>query len=417
MPSDLRLEDVTLLDCTGQDPIASCSVEVVGGVITAIERNGATGPSSMARIDGTGLTLMPGLSDAHVHLALIGPGGTHGSGSWIAHVLEVTRLIEAALLEGFTTVRDAGGLEPAYAREVAAGHIPGPRILPSGSILSQTGGHGDLRAQHEASHCEETIPGLVARTEIVDGADAVRRAAREQLRRGASQIKIFASGGILSPTDPLEAVQFSHDEIAAAVDEAERRGTHVLAHCYSAASTKSALAANVRSIEHASLIDEETAEQIATAHAFVVPTLLTLDELAHGPAGAAITDAQRVKLAQVTRHQQTSVQLLHEAGVSIGSGSDLVGPGQGRRGRELVLKAKLLGNHRAILSATRVNAELFGLADRIGTIQVGKDADLILVRGQPLDHIEALAEPDNIRVVVKGGRVVKDLDRRFRPDD
>lgn len=415
MASDLLIENVTLLDCTGRDPITSSSIHVSGAKIVLIGRNGSAKLSSQEMIDGTGLTLMPGLSDAHAHLALIGPGGTHGSNSWISHVLEVTHLIEATLLEGFTTVRDAGGLEPAYAREVEAGHIPGPRILPSGSILSQTGGHGDLRAQHGAVHSGETIAGLVARTEIVDGADAVRRATREQLRRGASQIKIFASGGILSPTDPIDSVQFSHDEIAAAVDVARSWGTYVMAHCYSASSVKKALVAGVRSIEHASMIDDEAAKQIATAQAFAIPTLLTYDELVNGSAGAALTESQRVKLTEMTGHLIASVQLLREAGASIGSGSDLIGPGQSRRGRELVLKANLLGNHNAILSATRTNAELFGLADRIGTVEVGKDADLILVRGQPLNEIEVLAEPENVRVIIKGGRVMKDLDRRYLP--
>lgn len=142
--------------------------------------------------------------------------------------LLVRALIERTLHEGFTTVRDAGGLDPAWAPAVATGRIRGPRILPSGSFLTQTGGHGDFRAAHEADHGLASIPGLVANPEVVDGVDAVRRAAREQLRRGATQIKLFVSGGIISPTDPLESIQFAVEEIAAAVEVArggEWRGT------------------------------------------------------------------------------------------------------------------------------------------------------------------------------------------------
>ena len=177
-------------------------------------------------------------------------------------------VIEGALQEGFTTVRDAGGLEPAWAQAVASGTLAGPRILPAGSPISQTGGHADDRQRHEALHHGHTIPGLVAGFEIADGVDEVRRAAREQLRRGASQVKLMASGGVISPTDPLESLQLSVAEIRVAVEVARSWGTYVMAHCHTTPSVEMALDAGVRSIEHGSILEPATAARIADFCAF-----------------------------------------------------------------------------------------------------------------------------------------------------
>ena len=194
---DLVIRDVAVLDCTGAEPSGRHDVVVRDGRIDSIHRHGEGATVRDAtEVDGSGTTLMPGLTDAHVHFALIGQKGDHGDEPLIDHVLRVATYIDGALDEGFTTVRDAGGLEPAWAKAVEKGLVRGPRILPSGSHLSQTGGHGDARAAHQASHSWASIPGLVARAEVVDGADEVRRAVREQLRRGATQIKLLASAGV-----------------------------------------------------------------------------------------------------------------------------------------------------------------------------------------------------------------------------
>jgi imidazolonepropionase-like amidohydrolase len=324
----------------------------------------------------------------------------------VDYALLVRTLIEQTLHEGFTTVRDAGGLDPAWARAVAVGRIRGPRILPSGSFLTQTGGHGDMREAHEAVHGLPSIAGLVANPEVVDGADSVRRAAREQLRRGATQIKLFVSGGVMSPTDPLESIQFTVGEIAAAVEVARSWGTYVLVHAHTSAAMRNALSAGVRSIEHGSILDEETAQRILAAGAFVVPTLLILTRPRPlGPAEAA-------KAARVSGASRTSVRLAHSGGIPLGSGSDLIGPDQEARAEEIVEKAHEIGPMSALVSATRVNAELVGLADRIGTVEPGKDADLVLVRGNPLDRIETLAEPDGVLFVLQRGEMVRDDEGR-----
>jgi imidazolonepropionase-like amidohydrolase len=410
---DLVIRDVAVLDCTGADPSGRHDVVVRDGKIASIHRSGEGATVRDGReIDGAGTTLMPGLTDAHVHFALIGNKGDHGDEPLINHVLRVAAYIDGALDEGFTTVRDAGGLEPAWARAVENGLLRGPRILPSGSVLSQTGGHGDDRTAHEEIHRQATIPGLIAKHVIVDGADEVRRAAREQLRRGASQIKLLASGGIVSPTDPFDSVQFSAAEIAAAVEVAVSWHTYVLAHCHTSPAIDVAIENGVRSIEHGSLLEEQTAKRMKELGVFMVPTLQTLRMLATYPDRWSLPPEKVAKLKQVEGEAYESVRRADRLGVKVASGSDVVGPWQGRRGEELAIKAELIGAHRAILSATAVNAELFRMEDRIGTVETGKEADLILVGGEPLDRIELLADPTCIPLVLKGGRIVKDADGR-----
>ena len=401
------IRDVAIIDATGAEPDGRRDLLIEDGRINAIGRLGPMA-ADVATIDGAGCTLLPGLTDAHVHFALIGPKGDHGSDALIMHVLAVSRFIEVALQEGFTTVRDAGGLEPTWAHAVASGALAGPRILPSASPISQTGGHADDRQRHQAIHAGETIPGLVAGMVVADGADEVRKAAREQLRRGATQIKLMASGGIISPTDPFESLQLSVAEIAAAVEVARGWGTYVMAHCHTSPSVEMALDAGVRSIEHGSLLEPETAARMAAAGAFMVPTLQTMEFFLGHPDLMDLPPEKLAKAQEIAATAYQSIGIARDAGVKLGSGSDVVGPWQGRRGEELLYKSRVLGPHEAIISATRINAELFGLDGEIGTVAVGKRADLVLVKGQPLEDISLLAEPDNVEVVIQDGVVVKD---------
>lgn len=414
--TDLIIRDVQVLDCTGRDPDGRSDVVIRDGRIAEIRSvRGARVSSRAGTIDGAGCTLMPGLTDAHVHFALIGDDGDSGSDPLVVHVLRVAEIIGRALDEGFTTVRDAGGLEPVWADVVASGRIRGPRILPSGSFISQTGGHADHRAQHEAVHHGVSIPGLVARPEVVDGADAVRRAVREQLRRGATQVKLHASGGIRSPSDPYDSVQLSRDEIAAAVDVARSWGTYVLAHCLTSPAVENALEAGVRSIEHATFLEQATADKMSARGAYMVPTLFAFKRLAGNPAVLNVAASKRrsLDLDEVVRASQQSIEMADAAGVRLGSGSDIVGPDQGGGAREIVSLAELLGAHKAIISATRTNAALFRLESEIGTVEVGKHADLILVKGQPLDDVQLLTDARSIPIVVKGGVVAKDSEARL----
>ncbi len=411
--SRLVIRDVAVLDATGRDPEGRHDVLVEDGKINRLGAETAPVAAGTPVIDGAGCTLLPGLTDAHVHFALIGTKGNHGSDTWIAHVLAVAQMIEGSLDEGFTTVRDAGGLEPAWAKSVSGGQVRGPRILPSGSFISQTGGHGDDRLAHQAVHSGVDVPGLVAGPAIADGVDEVRRAAREQLRRGATQIKLLASGGIVSPTDPFDSIQLSTDEIAVAVEVARSWDTYVLAHCHTSPAVDIAIEAGVRSIEHASFLEQGTAERMAELGTFMVPTLQAFETLAAHPDRWGLSPDKIALLQTVADTAYESIKIADAAGVAIASGSDVVGPWQGRRGEEILFKARVMGAHRAIISATRINAELFRLEHDIGTVEEGKRADLILVKGDPLDDVSILAEPANIPIVLLAGEVVKDAQGRL----
>jgi imidazolonepropionase-like amidohydrolase len=410
---DLVVRDAALLDATGAEPSGRVDVVVRAGRIDSIAKSGSLPVDGrLAEVDGAGCTLMPGLTDAHVHLALIGPNGDHGDDPWVIHVLRVAARLSEALDEGFTTIRDAGGLEPVWRRAVDEGYGRGPRILSSGSVLSQTGGHGDLRRPHQ-QHTPQSIPGLVAHHAVVDGPDEVRRMTREQLRRGATQVKLLTSGGIVSPTDPFDSLQFSVDEIRAAVEAAADFDTYVHAHCHTTPAIERAIDAGVRCIEHASILEPATAKRMADAGVAMVPTLQALDMLANYPERWSLNEEKVARLRSVSQSASESVVIARDAGVRIGSGSDVVGPWQGRRGEEIVIKAGLLGAHDAIISATRTNAEIFGLEKEIGTVEKGKLADLVLVDGEPLTDVSVLADPTRIVAVIKAGEVVKDSGGRL----
>ena len=399
------LEDATLLDGSGRDPVTHQSVLIEGERIAAVGPAGSiAAPDGITIIDCGGSTLMPGLTDAHVHFGLTAESQHAAPESHVSYVLKVIENIGIALDEGFTTVRDAGGLDPAFAVAVDTGQVRGPRSLPSGSFLSQTGGHGDQRDRWVDSS-EPSIPGLRAHTEICDSPDAVRRAAREQIRRGATQVKLMASGGVMSPNDPLESVQFTVEEMSAAVQAARAYGKYVMAHCHTSAAINNALDAGVRSIEHASILDEQTAARLASEDAYLVPTLVVLEILARSD---VVPEFSRAKLDLVRGKMAASVELAERTGVQVGSGSDLLGPRQSRRASELAERARLCGPMGAILSATKTNARLFCMSDQIGAIETGKLADLILVNGDPLADIRLLADAGNVRLVFKAGRLMKD---------
>ncbi len=408
MPS-LLLHNTTVIDGTGADPRPGVSVLIEDGRIARIAAASALTPEREATvIDAGGRFLLPGLTDAHVHFSATEPDG-RATRPLAAFALKVAAFIEETLDQGFTTVRDAGGLDPAWAEVIAKGLLRGPRILPSGAFLSQTGGHGDWRAPHQDT-IESGIGGLVSGFVICDGVDEVRRAARDQLRRGATQIKVMASGGAASPTDPIDATQFTVDELRAAVEEARVRDTYVLAHAYHRQSIANCLDAGVRSIEHANLLDEATAQRMAKEGAFMVPTLVTYEVLAERGEELGMANSSVEKIRYVGASGEESIRIAMAAGVRIGSGSDLLGEPMREKARELALQARGMGTMGAIVAATKTNAELFGMGDRLGTVEEGKLADLIVVDGDPLSDIAVLTDASRIRVVVKEGEVVKDMD-------
>ena len=313
-----------------------------------------------------------------------------------------SRMIDA----GFTTARDVGGADGGLAQAIDLGLIRGPRLLPSGPVLCQTGGHGDFGPPfHPHMH---GIPGLADGTIVCDGPEEVRRAARTALRRGATQLKVCVSGGVLSHSDSLEDSQFTVEELRAAVEEAAARRTYVTAHAHTVGGIRNGLSAGIACFEHGTFLDEETVSAMASAGVALVPTLAVLRVAVERWREMDIPEEMLPRFDGVEDAMNASIKLAHAAGVPIGSGSDLFGPAQDRWGLELALKARLLGPMEAIVSATGTNARIIRRPD-IGTIETGKLADLVAVRGNPLDDPELFDDAANVTLVIKGGRVMKSL--------
>jgi imidazolonepropionase-like amidohydrolase len=243
---------------------------------------------------------------------------------------------------------------------------------------------------------------------IADGADAVRKAAREELRRGAAHIKIMGSGGVASPTDPLDRCQYSDEEIRAAVEEADRAGSYVAAHCHPKEAVRRAAALGVKSIEHATLIDPETAEFVAEKGSFAVPTMATIAALVEEGGKLGLPAASMEKLKRVGDRGLASLEIMKEAGVKMGFGTDLLGSLHVRQSTEFTLRAQVLPAIDVLRSACSVNAELLGQAGMLGSIRAGAAADLLVVDGNPLEDISILATGgDRLSVIMSEGRFHK----------
>jgi imidazolonepropionase-like amidohydrolase len=408
MAETTHLTNAFLVDCTGADPRERASVLAEDGVIREL-RTGRSQRTHRAEIDCSGMTLLPGLTDAHVHIGAVDVNILDQHREYPSNLtaLLMARTLTDTLMQGFTTVRDAGGADWSFKAAVERGVVEGPRLLVSDKPLSQTGGHGDWRSRSETHPPEIFCPTAGMRSVVCDGADAVRRAAREQLRLGADQIKVMASGGAMSPADELRATQYQIAEIRAAVEVAEAAHTYVMAHAYNSGSVRNCLKAGVRSIEHGNLIDEDTAALIARANAFLVPTLVTYEALSEEGDAYGVPENVIRKIHEAREVGIRSLRYAYDAGAKIASGSDLLGPLQNRKARELEIKTEVMSPMESLISATRTNAELFGMQDRIGTMEEGKLADLLVVQGNPLEDISVLQEKKNLKIIMKGGRVVK----------
>jgi len=356
-------------------------------------------------IDLKGRTLMPGLIDAHVHvLAVDLPLDRLSDRPVTLLTLQAAKVLEGMLQRGFTTIRDAGGADGGLAEAVEEGLVHGPRIFPSGMALSQTGGHGDVRPRTQSVETCACCAGGLAGSRIADGVAECRRAARDELRKGATQIKILASGGVASPYDPIWNLQYSEEEVRAIVEEARAWRTYVLAHAYSPEAIRRSIDFGVRSIEHGNLIDRATAEHVAGADAFVVPTLATYDALHRFGRELGFTETNMAKLAEVREAGLGSLEILQRAGVKIGWGTDLLGPMHRHQSREFIIRAEAMAPFDIIRSATLVNAELLNRAGDLGVVAPGARADLIAVDGDPLTDISLLdGQGEHLTQIMKDG--------------
>ena len=408
MASLTVLVGARVIDCTGRDPLEGAAIVVEGGVIREVDPSGRVSrPGGALVLDCRGQTLLPGLTDAHVHVMAVETNilEQHREVPPSLAVLKAGVILRETLLQGYTTVRDCGGADWGLREAVAQGVVPGPRLLVSGRPISQTGGHADMRRRTETGPPLDGCVGMSGR--IADGAAEVRRAVREELRLGADQIKIMASGGAMSPADELETTQYTGEEIRAAVEEARAVGKYVCAHAYSGAAVQNAVAGGVRSVEHGNLMDEAAARALKAADAFLVPTMVTYEILVRDGAQFGIPEANLRKLRLARDRSRESLALAQRLGLRIASGSDLLGPLHVYKPMELELKGEVLSPMEVLISATRTNAELFGWADRIGTVEPGKYADLLVVRGDPLRDLRLFRGPDNLLLVMKEGRIVQ----------
>lgn len=365
------------------------------------------GALDFREIDLAGMSLLPGLIDAHFHaFATETDTATCETYPRTYEAQRARLILEGALQRGFTTVRDVGGGDHGTWLAAEQGLFPSPRLFFCGRAFSQTGGHGDARAPHEpADLCGCAPSGALA--DLVDGADALRKAAREALRQGAHHLKIFLSGGISTPSDPIDYLQFSDDEIAAVVDEASRRGRYVAAHAYTTESIARAIRLGVRSIEHGNLIDATAARLVAAAGAFVVPTLATYDALHRFGRKTGAPAHTLAKLADVREQGLDAIRICRAEGVALGFGTDLLGPHHRLQREEFRLRSAVETPFETLQSATSVNAALLNMAGRLGVIARGAFADFLVIDGNPLEDIGLLGTDSiAIRQIWSRGRQV-----------
>ena len=383
-------------------------VLVEGGIVNEVADRQIRAEAA-TRIDLGGRTLMPGLIDAHIHLVL-----TEVNLQLLSDV-PLTLLsakgsvaMRAMLMRGFTTLRDTGGADWGLKAAVEQGLFVGPRLFISGQPISQTGGHGDFRKRTQTGFRCACCSGLSWTSRVADGVPEVVRAVRDELRKGADQIKIMASGGVASQLDPLESLQFRIDEIEAAVDEAARWGTYVCAHAYSPKAIERSVRAGVRTIEHGNLIDEPTARLMAERGAFVVPTLVTYDSMRRRGMEYGLSRYSLAKNDIVLEAGLRSLETCRAAGVEIGFGSDLLGQLQDDQANEFLIRARVLSPQEVIRSATLVNARIVRKEGKLGELVAGAHADLLVVDGDPYRDLSVFqGDGARIAAIMLDGRFVK----------
>jgi len=361
-------------------------------------------------IDVAGRTLMPGLIDAHCHITglSLSPKNIAYPASAIADA--AASYLRNSLMDGFTTIREAGGADHSIARRLADGAIVGPRLFYSGRALTQTGGGADFRTPAETSDpCGHASPFSVMSV-IVDGVDEVRRAAREELRRGATQIKLFASGGVVFPSEAHATIyEFSDAELRAAVEEATARGTYAMAHVYTDEGVRRCLRAGVRSIEHANFVSQDTVAMMADHRVYFDPTFISLVQRIESAGDTQLPDRIVRNLERTVARGQEVYEWARRRDVPIAFGTDLWGPeAQKSQLREFETRAGLDSPAAIIRSATATNAELLMQEGKLGVIAPGAYADLLVVDGDPLADLRVMTDPQrNLKVIMKDGVLYK----------
>lgn len=393
----IAIHQVCLINGTG-DLHDNATVLVRGTkILAAGPSNEVRIPKGAVRIDGRGLSMIPGLIDCHVHLCLGGEPdvvGTLESEQPSYTLLKSATHAKATVEAGFTTVRDVGSRDHSIftlKQAIDSGLLPGPRIVGAGLVICMIGGHARFIGQE------------------VEGTEQVRRVVAEQVAAGAGVIKIIASGGVLTPGTSPDEAQMTMEELAAAVDAAQQAGKRVAAHAHGAAGMKNAIHAGVRSIEHATLLDEESGALMKRYGVYMVPTLSALATTAACRPGCGIPEGALAKAKSMTKRHQASFKAAHQSGIAIAMGTDAGTPFNyhGENAQELErMVAFGMTPMEAIVASTATAAQLIGIQDSVGTLTKGREADLVILKGNPLRRIGILRNRDKIVGVMKAGKFV-----------
>ena len=417
-PSSTLIQNVRIWDGTADSLTGSMNLLVEGKLITRVSSDVIKAPAGARVIDGANRVLMPGLIDMHQHLAI-----THGmpdmrnNTDWMYNGALAGAQAHKMLLRGFTTVRDIGGPTIGLARVIDEGRIPGPRIYSSGAFISQTSGHGDMRNYndpHPNITGELHIMDRLGWGYLADGPTEVTRAVREVLRSGATQLKLMAGGGVASYFDPIETIQYTPEELRAAVTAAANYDTYVAVHAYTDAAIRQALEAGVMSIDHGMLMEEATMKLMAEKGAFLSPQVFIFSG---GLELDWFTDENRRKLAQVSAGLDNEMKLAKKHNVKIVFGTDMFQEELwAKQNLELGMRLKWFTSVEVLRQATSTAAELLSLCNTrnpykdgpLGVIQEGAYADFLIVDGDPVKDVRVLEDPaGNMKVIMKDGIVYK----------
>jgi imidazolonepropionase-like amidohydrolase len=408
MPSIL-LKNARIFDGTNAECPEGMQVLVEAGLIREVSDKPIK-VSDARTIDVAGHTLMPGLIDAHIHAYFCDMNWRKTDAAGEAYrTAHAVRMLSFALDCGFTTVRDIGGGDYGLWRAIEDRLIRAPRFFYAGKILSMTGGHGDTRLMNEHAHTQGycSCGDANALNVVADGVDACIKAVREELRRGAHCIKIMASGGVASPTDPIWMNQYREDEIRAIVNETAERRTYVSAHCHPTSAIRRCVEYGVRAIEHGSLMDDETAKAVFERGAFVVPTVVTAFAFAELAQKLGFPPETQEKAQHVRQQVMRGLESMRRANVKVGFGTDLLGEAYVQQCREFTIRKEIFTPLEILRQATSTNAALLQQEDKLGCIKPGAHADLLVVDGDPLKDIERLAgNGRNLRLIMRAGELI-----------
>jgi imidazolonepropionase-like amidohydrolase len=411
-------ENVRIFDGNGAGLSGPSNVLTVGEVITTISSGPIADPPgiTVTRVRGGGRTLMPGLIDNHWHTMFAAPSMFELIAGDLGYLtLLASNEAEDTLLRGFTTVRDLGGPSFALKRAIDEGLVAGPRIYPSGAMITITGGHGDFRSFHELPRQMGGPPSIAEQLnagQLADSPDEVRLRTREQLMMGATQIKLTAGGGVASPHSPLDASTFTEEELRAAVQAAGNWGTYVGVHAYTSEAIQRAIGAGVKVIEHGHLMDEASARMIAEKGIW-----LSFQPFVDDGFTPQMPPSSMARLRQVFAGTERTVELARKYKIKLAWGTDILfsAANATRQGVMLATMQKWFSPAEVLRMATATNAELLQLSGlrnpypgRLGVVQEGALADLLLVDGNPLADINLIADPGkNFLVIMKGGKIYK----------